>query len=305
MKKIFAVLVVMMAVLITGCTQQIDPGYVGKKVGTSGIQPEIYETGRTVVWPRERLVMINVSSELRQAPVKVIMNDRRTDDAGVEEHRIGLEMDFLVNIRYRLKDDERTINAMMRDMTLDNNTKSINAQMMYQKYGNMVVGRVTREVLGRYTPEEVLENLEPINQTLERDIRAGLQDSPIEVSSVSLGPITLPTVISERINQNKDTELSEAQARAQQRIDLLNKQNEIELARQQAVRERVDAQSLAEQNKILAQSVTPDVLELRRLQIREREIEMMRGTLGNGNSTIFIPYGAQETTAAQMRMYQK
>ena len=308
MKKIIAVLaIIATTIFASGCsTSVVPPGYVGKKVSTSGVQPEIAEPGRHFYGFFTRMILINTSSELVPAKVNVIMADYGTNrETGESERRIGLSMDFIVNIRYRIRDNDDVINAMLRDMTLDSGTNVINAEQMYRKYGNMVIGRVTREVLGQYTPEEVLHNLEQINAAIHAGVSEGLEGSPIHVSSVSLGPITLPKVITERINSNKDTELSEAQARAQQQIDLLQKQNEIELARQQAVRERIDAQSLAEQNKILNSSITSEVLRLRELQIREKEIEMMRSFGTKGNSTVFIPYGAVDNTGAQMRMFSK
>lgn len=52
-------------------------------------------------------------------------------------------------------------------------------------------------------------------------------------------------------------------------------------------------------------SVTPEVLRLRELQVREKEIEMMGSKLATGsNNTVFVPYGAVDSTAAQVRMYQ-
>ena len=71
----------------------------------------------------------------------------------------------------------------------------------------------------------------------------------------------------------------------------------------------MDARSLANQNSILRQSITPEVLELRRLQLEEKRIEMQREVmsagLAKGNSSVFIPYGAAETTGASVRMFQK
>ena len=307
MRKITLVLVALISVFyLAGCSTQVDPGFVGKKVKSSGVQPDLYETGR--VWHMPfftRVVQIDVSSHLREAPVNVIMADRSVNEAGEEVQGIGLDMDFLVNVRYRIKEDEDTVNAALRDMQLSSDTDMIAGETFYHKYGRIVVGRVTREVLGQYTPEEVLENLSTINATLQSKMRAELEQTPLIFSEVSLGPVTLPQVISERIQQNKDTELSEAQARAQQKIDLLEKQNQIELARQQAVREEVDAQSLARQNEILAESITPEVLRLRELQMREREIDMMREVIPQAGSSIFLPYGAQDSTGAQMRMFQQ
>lgn len=299
------------AVILSGCEYaNISPGYVGKKVSNTGVHPEVYETGRHRLdnfgKDKERMILIDVSSVLRAAPVKVIMADHAVNSKGEIEQRIGLDMDFVVNVRYRLRSDEGTINSMMKDMKLGESVNEITAEQIYQKYGNMIIGRITREVLGQYTPEEVLDHLDKINNTLQSQVQDAFNKTPLIASSVSLGPITLPSVITERIQANKDTELSEAQKRAQQKIDLLNKQNEIELARQQALKEEIDAKSMANQNKILAQSVTPEVLRLRELAIREKEIDMMRAAFESGNvNATFIPYGAMDNVGAQVRMYNQ
>ena len=310
MKKIFAVMALVATMFaVSGCTSPIPPGNLGKLITSSGITPEVYEPGRPTVWGRDRLILIETASELRKAPVRVVMADRSTNDkTGVVEHQIGLEMDFLVNTRYRLNTDPKVINSMMSDMSLEG-VDRISVKQVYQKYGDMVIGQVSREVLGQYTPEEVLGNLETINKTLDRDVKKALASSPLVVSSVSLGPIKLPSIITARVNANKDTELSEAQKRAQQKIDLLEKQNEIELARQQAIREEIEAKSIANQNAILSESITPEVLELRRLQIQDREIEMQREVLtkglAQGNSSVFIPFGMQNDVGVSNRVFSK
>lgn len=306
MKKLLKALAVTLTlVLFVGCSSQVPPGFVGKKIHTTGVLPEIYETGKHYHSPFTHMVLINTSSELRSANVNVIMADYDVAKNGEQTRRIGLDMDFIVNIRYRIRNNDGVINSMLRDMTLEKGTKSVNVQQIYQKYGNMVIGRVTREVLGAYTPEEVVDNLKAINGEIFRLVKDGLENSPLEVSEVSLGQITLPKVIRDRITANKDTELEEAQAKARQRIDMLERRNQVELARQEAVRQEVDAKSMAAQNKILNQSITPEVLRLRELAIREREIEMMGGLAGKGNSTIFIPYGAVDNAGAQYRMFNQ
>lgn len=307
MKNWFMVPLMFALAVLVGCTEPVPPGYLGKVVTVEGVSPEQYGVGRATVWGRDRLILIETSSVLRAAPVQVIMADRVTSDDGTVEHRIGLGMDFTVNVRYRIDTSAKTaITALLQDMTLGQDIKVIGADQVYNKYGNMVVGRVAREVLGEYTPEEVLGSLVAINEILDARVKTALETSPLQVSSVSLGPITLPQLIVDRINKNKETELSEFEKSAQQKIDMLEKRNQIALAQQQAIREEIDAMSLANQNGILKDSITPEVLRLRELQVREKEIEMMASNLSTGtNNTVFVPYGAVDSTAAQMRMFQK
>lgn len=307
MKKLLLGSLLAALAALAGCTEPVPPGYLGKVVTVEGVSPEQYGVGRATVWGRDRLILIETSSVLKPAPVKVIMADRVENEAGVQEHRIGLEMDFIVNVRYRIDTSaKQAITALLQDMTLGADVKVIGADQVYNKYGNMVIGRVAREVLGEYTPEEVLGNLGSINKILDARVKEALDNSPLQISSVSMGPISLPPLIMSRIEKNKETELSEFEKSAQQKIDMLDKRNQIALARQQAVREEIDAKSLANQNDILKRSITPEVLRLRELQVREKEIEMMEKTLSSGqNNTVFVPYGAVDNTGAQVRMFQK
>lgn len=309
MKSFVSLLVLLTTMFVlSGCTQPVPPGYVGKIVGIEGVQPELHQPGRVHIGPfsRDRLVLIETASDLRPAPVTVTMADPVVNESGEVENRIGLKMDFRVNVRYRLRPDDHIVTAMLQDMKLPDNVKSIEVTEVYRKYGNMVVGRVSREVLGQYTPEQVLSHLDEINETLDARMKEEMRNTPLQISSVSLGPITLPKTITDQIDLNKKTELSETQKRTEQQLALLDKQNEIELARQQAVREEVDARSLAQQNRILDESVTPEVLRLRELEVRKAEIAMMEKTLSTGNNnTVFIPYGALDSAGAQMRMFQR
>lgn len=308
MKHLYKIVaVIAFAIFTVGCSQQVPTGYVAKKIAPSGVLPEVYQTGRTYVGVRERLVLIDVSTVLRKAPVQVIMADFDIDEeTGKRTQKIGLTMDFLLNVRYRLNStNDDILTAMMKDMKMDN-VDRIEAEAIYNKYGNMIVGQVAREVLGQFTPEEVLDNLDVINDKLNAEVQAKFKSTPLIASSVSLGPISLPKIISDRINANKSTELSIAEKRAAQEIRMLEKQNDIALAREQAVKEKVDAESLAEQNRILAKSVTPEVLKLRELAIQEKQIDMMATAFESGNvNATFIPYSSMDSTGAQMRMYSK
>lgn len=308
MKKLLSAILITGAIAMTGCSEYVPPGYNAVKITKDGIQPEVYGQGRVTMNPlsRQKLIKIQTASELRQAPVEVIMTDRTTDKNGNAVQSLGLKMDFLVNVRYRLSEDPKTVRSMLQDMKIDG-VDMIDTVQVYNKYGNMVVGRITREVLGQYTPEEVLANLEVINQTLDFKIKEALNKaSPIVISSVSLGPVSLPNVIQNRIDKNKEAELSLIEKSIDQQKKLLDEANMKALADERKAREKTEAQSLADQNRIIGNSLSPKLIEFRKIQLRELEIEMMREALKTGNNnTIFIPYGAQDTTAAQMRMYQK
>lgn len=306
MKKLLAAAILSSALLLGGCTDPVPPGYNGVIVTKDGIKPEIYGQGRVKTLGYDKLVLVQSASELRPAKVDVIMANRTTDKEGNITENLGSTMTFVVNVRYRLSSEPSVVISMLQDMKLDDVSK-INTDMVYKKYGNMVVGRVSREVLGKYTPEEVLANLKTINSTIEKELKKSLNSSsPLVVSGASLGPITLPKEITSRIDKNKDAQLSLMTKAITHQKEMLDEANKKAIAEERKAREKIEAESLAQQNTILNASVSNKLIEFRKIQLRELEIEMMREALKTGsNNTIFIPYGSQDTTAAQMRMYQK
>lgn len=314
MKKLmFIGLLVTMMFAVSGCSRvEVPPGYLGKMISAEGVHPELYGQGRVVIpwFSTKRLIFIESASNLRPADLTVIMADRYVDEDGNEQVRPGAKMQFQLNVRFRVNPDKAVINAALKDMKLSKGTSEITAMDFYNKYGGIAVGKVGREVLGKYTPREVMSNLDAINATLLTRLNEELAGTPLVLSHAALGPFSLPDAIQSQIDENLRTEESKVKKQAEQEIALLDKQNEIELARQQAIRERVDAQSLAEQNRILNASITPEVLRLRELSLEEKRIEMQREVmskaLANGNNnSVFIPYGALDSVGANNRMFQK
>lgn len=305
MKKVMLMLGLMSVLIMsTGCTQPVPVGNVGKIVSPAGVQKGLYGVGRPFVAWRDKLVLVETASQYRPANVSVIMADRVMSKDGSVTTRIGLTMDFIINIRYRINASEPAVNAILSDMRLDG-VSTIHAQQVYTKYGDMVVGRASREVLGQYTPEEVLNNLEEINKKLFNKVSEGLQNSPLIVSEVSMGPIRLPDVISKRINKNKEVELSESEKRADQKIAMLGKNNDKALAKEQAAIDLIDAKSLSAQNAVLRSSITPEVLELRKMEIQKLQLEVLKEFANNNNtSTVVLPYEALGSTGAQMKMFK-
>lgn len=308
MKKLLLLLSLPFFLILQGCSETIPPGYMGVVIPKEGGIASYHTPGRATVWGYDKLVLIETASELKPANISVIMSDGTVDSEGASTNEIGMTMDFVLNIRYRANNDRQVISALIADTLLNTgSTVSImGVDGIYNKYGNMVVGRVSREVLGQYTPEEVLKNLPDINKALESGIKEALNNSPLVVSSVSLGPITLPKVIRDRIDTNNDARLSMIQRSINQEIAETEEKNKATLADIRAKRELAEAKSLAAQNTQLGDSLSSELLEFRKIQLRELEIEMMRTSLSSGNATtVFIPYGQADSAGAQMRMYQK
>lgn len=303
MKKLLLSLFAIASVLMfSGCSEQVPPAHYGKKLTPDGYLPEVLPPGKHWIGFRESLIMLDGSTHIANPTITVTMKDVNKDGSP----RPGLEMDFGVSLRYKLKDDPSVINTIFNDIVVSNNM--LTGDEVYNVYGRVIVENRAREILAKYTPEEALANRKTINVALEKEIRSAFSSKPLKVSDIVITSMNLPKVIKDRIKKNKDKELKLAEAQAQQAIDLAQRDNEIILAQKEAEKRLIDAEASAAENKALNKGLSDKVLDLRKLEIQKIYASAWHECMSSGKcgqNTIFMPFEAMQSQGAQMRMYQK
>jgi hypothetical protein len=297
MKKLLAIVAAISLLNLTGCTESVPPAHYGKIHGVNGYSKELLSVGRHTVWGRDNLVLLDASTHVYENPVMVTMKDVNPDGSP----RPGLEMQFAVKFRYKMKPDAEIIDTMFNDIKVADGY--LGAETIYGIYGDPIIDQKSRELLSRYTPEEALANREIISKEMGKELTTALRRAPIEVSDVVVSKMVLPKVIKDRINKNKDRELALAEENAKQAIKLAKQNNEIVLANKRAERELIDAKSLAAQNVALGKSATPEVIRLRELAIQEIYANAVSEGMAKDGNTTFLPFQAMGNTGAQVRMF--
>lgn len=304
MKKLMKTLLLaaFAVVYLAGCSEQIPPGHKGKILGPSGYNPEVLGEGRHWVGIREQLVLLDLTTNRNDIRMTVTMNDYDGD----KNARPGLDMEFILSFRYRLRDNADVINTMFHDIKVDVRT-GVTANAVYSVYAKPVIETAFRDVVSKYTPEEALANRASVNEAVSLEIQKRLVRLPIEVSDVVVTKMVLPKTIIDRIKANKDKELQIAQEQAQQAIDLTKRENSIVLAQKDAERNLIDAQAAAAQNKELQRGLSDQVLHLRELEIQKIYAEAFAKRFENSvqGDTVFMPYEAMQSPGAQMRAFSK
>lgn len=302
MKKLTLILTIMLAFIFTGCMEKIKPAEYGKIYSGAGYSPELLTTGRHFIWPLQTLVILDASTHMQYLDFGVTMKDTNRDGSA----RIGLEMQFQISLRYKIRNDKTVINTMFNDIKIEDN--HLSGQKVFAIYGENLVLNKAREVLSLYTPEEALSNREAITIKVANEITTMFANKPIEVSDILITKMIVPTVIEDRIKANKDKELKMAEAEAQQAIDVARRDNEIILAKKEAQKRIIDAKAAAEENRLLKEGLDEKVLKLRDIEVRQKYADAWTACMQTekcGDNTIFMPMESISSTAAQMRMYQK
>jgi prohibitin 1 len=177
----------------------------------------------------------------------------------------GLEISLDVSVLYQPKFDE---------LGLLHKTKGEN-------YLNIVIvpeiRAVARSVIGRYTPEQLYSTKrDAIQNEIFEETKRKVEGQHVQLNSVLVRDVTLPTSIKEAI-QRKLTQEQEA----------LEYEFRLEKARQEAEKVRIDAEGKAAANRILAASLTPNIL-------REKGIEATLKLAESPNSKVIVVGGGKD-----------
>lgn len=278
-----------MLIFLAGCTfDSIPPAHKGKLLTGSGYQDAVLEPGRQFRWWWQDLILLDTSTQTFTEPMVVILQDR-------------LELRFEVRFRARMVGDDTVINAMFNDIKIDKHVGVLPLETVYRTYGQMIIQNQARAVLNQYTSHEVFLNYARISQELAESIRPELANTPISLENVIIGEIKFPEVVTKAVEVAKERELDIERERAQNEIEMLRRENEKRLAEAEYETRLTRARTIRDENRMIAEGISPDLLQWRSLEIQEKFAEASQ----RGGNQTFIPIEALGNTGAHVRMFQQ
>jgi regulator of protease activity HflC (stomatin/prohibitin superfamily) len=215
-----------------GCATTVGPGRVGVIWrASSGTQSNTYGEGLYYVAPWNDLYVFDLRSMSHDELLNVIA-----------VNGLGIKLD--ASVRYHLAPAE--VVALQKEIGPE----------YYAKILEPVLRSEARRVLGRYTPEEIYSTKRDL---IEREIREGLrakiEGKHLVLEAVLIRNVELPDAIRHAIDQKLAAEQ-----------EVLKMKYVLEVAKSVAEQRRIEAQGIADYNKVVAASLTPPVLEFERIQ---------------------------------------
>lgn len=274
MKKLFSIVgLVMIATLLSGCGQIVEPGFKAKFLSSSGYSNEIKEPGKYQVWWGEKLIKLDTSTKAISIPLTVKMADE-------------MDLSFSVNFRTRVGGNDKVLNAMFNDIRPQDtdNGLIISLDQVFSVYGNDVVSNVARSVVGKYKVSEVSKNYDTINEQLQAKLIEAMKNNPLEVSNVTVANITWPKVITDAIEKQQERELAIKTEENQQAIEMVKRTNQLKLAEADREIELTRARTLRDQNAITADGLSDKLIAYKALEVQQ--------SMADNKSAVFVPYEA-------------
>ena len=231
---IIAVALLVLIVMAAGCmTKSIASGEAGVKYSSfSGTDLGVsYGEGLNVFWPWERMIVYDVRTKTETEPITALSSN-------------GLTIGMDVSVRYK---------------PLANQLPYLHTTYGQDYYARLIqpeIRSAAREVVGRYTPEELYSSRRTeLQSEIERQVSDAVADQFVEVEAILIRDVTLP----DQIRQAIELKLQEEQ-RVQQ-IEFT-----IDRERREAERKQIEATGQAEYQRLITSTLTPQFLQYQGIQ---------------------------------------
>ncbi|RLB53591.1 MAG: prohibitin family protein [Deltaproteobacteria bacterium] len=235
--------------LAAGCAK-VDSGYGGVLwTAFSGTQDDNYTEGWYFVAPWNKLITYDVRSQDKQEVLHVLASN-------------GLSIRLESSIRYR--PDAKRLAELHQTLGPD--------------YYNVIVAPTlrseARKVGGRYLPEEIYSTKRSeVESGIFEEMQKALKDRPIILEAILIRNVDLP----EKLKRAIQDKLEEEQRSLKMKFTLSRE-------RQEAERKKIEAQGIAERNRIITESINDKLLRYEGIGATER--------LANSKNTKVIVIGA-------------
>jgi len=270
MKTVYKLVAMVTVVLsLTGCYETVPPGNVGKVKGAAGFQPEVYPPSRiwldnVLTMVPEELFLVETTTKKYAQPVTVLLQDKLTLSADVV-------------FRGRITGSDKVLNGIFNDIKMDDNIVTVDE--VYEIYGKMLVMNTAREIISKYNVDEVNKNYARITVELYNAIKPKLEGLPIEISDITLGNIQYPDIVTKAIEQAKEKQMAIEKTEAEVQIRLAEAKGREQVAEADYRIKMLEAKRVRDYNKMTAEGITDALLELRKLELKQIELEKWNGTL--------------------------
>lgn len=260
MKKITTALLA--ATLLAGCAQ-ID-------TGNTGVESTFGQYKEQPLPPGIYFTLFKTVHEINTKEIGMELNDMQPK---AKDNVTLTDVDVTIYFRTNPSAVVKIMTRYAGDMVKDKNGDYI--------LGYSLVNRTAREAVYKAFSKHIASEMHTKRADIAEYIRDGLQkelDSDagkgmFEITNVLIRNIVTDPRLEEAIKQSAEVEFA-----------IRKRQQELELAKAEAERKRIEAEGEAIANQIIAKSITPELIELRR-------IEAMTGFAKQGTHTVVIPQG--------------
>lgn len=270
MKIVSVIAVSALALTLAACGERVEvpPASVGMVLGPNGYEGDIVPPSRFRLEPCfaycDSLVVIEAGDVGMAEQMTVLMPQ--------DQLMLGVDVRFTLG----LSGDQESILQVFDRVTpqqLESGNYGTTLQTVYDVYGSAIVRNVVRSTLSQYSIAEVAANQGAVSEKLRQDVVRALERTPLKVTQFGLANIQYPDVIRNSMEATQERKIAIERAEADAQVKIREAQAQLEVQRARREADILEAETIAEANRILSEGVTPELIRYRELQVLERMAE--------------------------------
>ena len=160
---------------------------------------------------------------------------------------------------------------------------TITASQVFETYADNVIDQESRKVVSKYETSEIVSNRKKIIEEIGVSIKEALKDSVIKIKRVTVNNLDFPPVVTLAQEDRAKREVEIDTERAEQKKRLLQAENQLKIAEMEYKIHLVESAMIADANKIIGASITPEYLAWWQLKV-------LTDAAQGPNNWGFIPY---------------
>ena len=264
---------IMMMGVLFGWGEPVPAGYIGRCWSPSGFSNEVVGAGRTWCGPRGQMYYMETTEQSFSVPVSILMKDQ-------------LEFNFNVELLVSVNQEGAGASGVIKTAFVsqrpdEKNTLSV--KQLFNTYVKPPALEAARNAASKYETTEVVANQVELIERIRATVMEATTGSILRVRRVSVTNLKFPEVIERAQLAKAERNVQIETARAEGYRKAAEAEAKLKLARLEAQRELVEAQSVADANRIIASSISPQYLAY-------KQIEAQKLAADGENNMFFIPY---------------
>lgn len=273
-----------------GCTIGNDPvpaGHVGRIYTPSGFDDELHGPGRVSCWGRDVLYLMETTDTDFVIQGQALTQDR-------------LNFPFTLTVLATVNtDDEPRVKAVFEDLQPAGpgdvhgqcHKGTFTVEQLFNTYVRNTATEATKEVFSKYRSEGVIDNRAEVADKLVAAVMKAAEGVEIlTIKRVTLSNIDYPAVITTAQNKRKQREIEIETVKAEAEKLRQQANADLHLAKVRAQRKLIEAQSVADQNLLIGESITPEFLAY-------EQIRAIKTAAINPSTLLLMPYNDASKTA--------
>jgi len=261
---------------IPGCGEVVPPGKTVIILHADGTS-KVIDKGVFKSWGRDKLYFVDQKLKSFTEKMKILCADD-----------INMDVDIKAILSFEVTAE--SIDFIKRKVP--NDGKNLSLDQFYKMTVSDIVRSSGRNIISPY----VTDDIRPNRQKLEAEIfslvvkRLGELKYPLKISAVLISNIDYPQSVKDMRERIKQAQLKDQESAANAEAQLAETKRQVAIEQELAKVRMIRAQAQADENTILAKSLTPPFLMWRQLEVME--LSAAKLAAGPSNTVFMMPYQA-------------